>query len=463
MRDFKSSPSFSHHRKKSKAPLILSILAIGIAGGSFWLMSSEESVHDVITTDNNSQTITVPLTLPPQRSLQSSDIKQSNQTEPASEEKQSTPSTTWKQYTIASGDSLSKVFDKLNLSHKDMNALLTNKTSKKHFKVLNIGEIFEYSLSDSGQLALVRYDLSPTKTQHIHFTDHELIFKTTTRETHTRIVKTSATISSSLSLAGQEAGLSNKQTMNIANIFGWDIDFALDIRKGDHFNAVIEETMLSEDDTVIESNILAAQFTNHGKTFRAIRYTDPKGNTAYYTPDGKSLKRAFLRSPVKFARVSSRFNLKRKHPVLNKIRAHKGVDYAARSGTAIRAAGAGKIIHRGRKGGYGRTVVLKHGSQYSTLYAHMSNYKRGLKHGSKVRQGDIIGYVGQSGLATGPHLHYEFRVNGVHKDPLRVKLPQAKPIKKQYLNDFLKTSEPLLAKLELLDQNEQNQLLASNP
>ena len=227
--------------------------------------------------------------------------------------------------------------------------------------------------------------------------------------------------------------------------------------------SVIEETMLSEDDTVIESNILAAQFTNHGKTFRAIRYTDPKGNTAYYTPDGKSLKRAFLRSPVKFARVSSRFNLKRKHPVLNKIRAHKGVDYAARSGTAIRAAGAGKIIHRGRKGGYGRTVVLKHGSQYSTLYAHMSNYKRGLKHGSKVRQGDIIGYVGQSGLATGPHLHYEFRVNGVHKDPLRVKLPQAKPIKKQYLNDFLKTSEPLLAKLELLDQNEQNQLLASNP
>ena len=179
-----------------------------------------------------------------------------------------------------------------------------------------------------------------------------------------------------------------------------------------------------------------------------MRYTDPKGHSSYYSPDGRSMRKAFLRSPVDFRRISSRFTRSRCHPILGVCRPHRGVDYAAAVGTPIKAAGDGKIIFRGWKGGYGRAIIIRHGTKYSTLYGHMSRFKRGLHTGSRVKQGQIIGYVGQSGLATGPHLHYEFRVNGVHRNPLTVKLPQAAPIPAAYKQDFLATSRPRLAQLD---------------
>ena len=235
--------------------------------------------------------------------------------------------------------------------------------------------------------------------------------------------------------------------MELAGIFGWDVDFALDIREGDQF-AVLYEQLYLDGERIGTGNILAAEFTNQGKIHRAVRYTDPQGHTDYYAPDGHSMRKTFLRTPVAFSRISSRFNLARKHPILNRIRAHKGVDYAASRGTPITATGNGKIDWLGKKGGYGNTIVIQHGSKYSTLYAHLNSYGRGLKKGSRVRQGQIIGYVGSSGLASGPHLHYEFRVDGVHRNPLTVKLPNAAPLPAKYRDQFKLASSNLLAQLE---------------
>ena len=237
--------------------------------------------------------------------------------------------------------------------------------------------------------------------------------------------------------------------MEMAEIFGWDIDFSLDIRAGDEFLVLYEE-LYENGDKVGDGNILAAEFINQKKSYRAVRYENPNGRVAYFAPDGLSMRKAFLRSPVKFGRVSSRFNLKRLHPVLHKIRAHRGVDYAAPRGTPIRASGDGKVIFVGRKGGYGRTVMLRHGSTYTTLYAHMNGYAKGVRSGRRVNQGQVIGYIGSSGLATGPHLHYEFRVRGVHRNPLTVKLPQAAPVPREHKHDFIEKTRSFVTQLDVI-------------
>jgi len=237
--------------------------------------------------------------------------------------------------------------------------------------------------------------------------------------------------------------------MQLANLFAWDIDFALNLRAGDQFSVIYQEHYINGK-FFKTGDILTAEFINQGRSIKTIRYQYPTGKISYYSPKGNSIRKAFLRTPIDFARISSHFNLKRKHPVLNRIRAHKGVDYAANTGTPIKASGDGKIIFRGRKGGYGNVVILKHGQRYSTLYAHMSKFKRGQRVGSRVHQGDFIGYVGKTGLASGPHLHYEFRVNGVHRNPLTVKLPNATPIERKYKADFLQKSKLLLAQLEAI-------------
>jgi murein DD-endopeptidase MepM/ murein hydrolase activator NlpD len=234
----------------------------------------------------------------------------------------------------------------------------------------------------------------------------------------------------------------------MANIFGYDIDFAQDIRKGDKFEILYEEKTL-DGKAVGTGNILTARFTNRGKIYTAVRYTDKNGNTSYYSADGSSLRKAFIRTPVDFARISSRFSNGRKHPILNKIRAHKGVDYAAPRGTPIKAAGDGRVTLAGRKGGYGNTIVIKHGQRYQTLYAHMQGFAKGIRAGSNVKQGQIIGYIGTTGLSTGPHLHYEFQANGVHVDPLSQKLPISDPIHASEKQRFTERSKTLLAKLDI--------------
>jgi murein DD-endopeptidase MepM/ murein hydrolase activator NlpD len=239
-------------------------------------------------------------------------------------------------------------------------------------------------------------------------------------------------------------------TMELAIIFGWDIDFALDIREGDSFSVIYDDLYI-EGKPLRHGDILAAEFVNNGTTYRAVRYTDANGHGDYFSPDGKSMRKAFLRTPVAFGRISSYFSTARFHPILNRIRAHKGVDYAAPIGTPVKATGDGKVVFVGTRGGYGNAIELQHGARYSTLYGHLSHFARGLHRGDHVRQGQIIGYVGMTGLATGPHLHYEFRIDGVHRNPLKVQFPDAAPISAQYKQDFVVVSRRLLAQLETVD------------
>jgi murein DD-endopeptidase MepM/ murein hydrolase activator NlpD len=245
----------------------------------------------------------------------------------------------------------------------------------------------------------------------------------------------------------------------MANVFGYDIDFAQDIVKGDQFEVLYEEKVV-EGSVVGTGNFLAARFTNRGKAYTAVRFTNKQGHSSYYNAQGMSLRKAFLRTPVDFARISSRFSTGRKHPILNKIRAHQGVDYAAPRGTPIKAAGDGKVILAGRKGGYGNTVILRHGNSYQTLYAHMNGFAKGIRNGTAVKQGQVIGYIGTTGLSTGPHLHYEFQINGRHVDPLAQKKLMADPIANAEKAKFIKMSQPLMARM---DQEKTTTLAANRP
>jgi murein DD-endopeptidase MepM/ murein hydrolase activator NlpD len=262
-----------------------------------------------------------------------------------------------------------------------------------------------------------------------------------------------ATITSSLFAAGQQAGMSGETIMTLANqIFGWDIDFALDIRAGDEFS-VLYEQKFQDGQYVNDGRVLAAEFVNQGKTHRAVWFQSQDGKVqGYFTPEGKGMRKAFLRAPLDFLRVSSVFNPRRKHPISGVVRAHKGVDYAAPTGTPIWAAGDGRIQFAGRKGGYGNVVMIDHGKGISTVYGHMSRFGKSARAGRSVKQGDIIGYVGMTGAATGPHLHYEYRVKGVHKDPAKIPLPRTE-IPSHYMTEFRNQSAATLAKLQLTSGN----------
>jgi murein DD-endopeptidase MepM/ murein hydrolase activator NlpD len=248
-------------------------------------------------------------------------------------------------------------------------------------------------------------------------------------------------VNSSLTIAGQQAGLSSDLIEQLTNIFAWDIDFATNLQTGDQFTVVYEKTNTASE------QIVAAEFVTRGKTFTAIRYEDDEGRVNYYSPEGKPMRKAFLSAPVDFVRISSGYDIHRRHPVLNRIRAHKGVDYAARTGTPVKAAGDGNVVFLGRKGGYGQVMILKHGEHHETLYAHLSDFKKGLENGDHVNQGDVIGYVGQSGLATGPHLHYEFRVDGVHRNPATLTNQHSAALRDDQLGAFKTKSKFLLAQL----------------
>lgn len=264
-------------------------------------------------------------------------------------------------------------------------------------------------------------------------------------EARPRIVR--GVINSSLFEAVGAAGGHDQTAVALADIFGWDIDFVLDIQPGDSF--VVSYQELYQDGVYVKDGpIQAALFINQGRQYRAVRYVDPEGNAHFYTPDGRSMHKAFLRTPVEFTRVSSRFNSARLHPILNTIRAHKGVDYAAPIGTPVRAAGEGRIRYAGPKGGYGNVVEIDHTRSIVTVYGHLSRFAKGTRVGQHVTQGTVIAYVGMTGLATGPHLHYEYRVNGVFKNPQTVSLPDAEPIDARWRPDFLAHSAPLLACLE---------------
>jgi len=349
----------------------------------------------------------------------------------------------WIDHTIKKGQSLIGILSRYGVSPHTVNKLVHSSKLAKRLQTIRTGHQMQLLISDNKELLELEYNASRTDTIKISKTDSGFIANLVSSDVTRKQSFVYGEIHNSLFADAKAAGLPDTLIMRLAEIFAWDIDFALHIHDGDTF-AVLYETLSIDGQPIGTGDILAAEFINHGKAYHAVRFKDRKGHVNYYTPDGKGLRQAFLRTPVKFSRISSRFSLGRKHPVLNRIRAHKGVDYAAPRGTPVRATGSGKITFRGRKGGYGKVVILKHGTRYSSLYAHLSNYRKGQRVGTTVKQGDIIGYVGSTGLATGPHLHYEFRVAGVHKNPLTVKLPKTVSIPKKQMVAFETQTTPLL-------------------
>lgn len=363
----------------------------------------------------------------------------------------------WHRVTIKSGDNLSSLFQAQSLSAAVVYQMASTPKYGKMLAEIRPGEELEFRINSEGDLTQFRYVQS--KLDSIFFTQVDNGYTAEAIELAPQIQQayTRATIENSLFLASQKAGLSQKLTMEMAGIFGWDIDFVQDIRKGDSFHLLYEEKFL-DGEKLGDGNILAATFVNQGNTYTAVRYTDDHGNTSYFTPQGKSMKKAFLRTPVEFTRISSRFNPNRLHPVFKTKRPHRGVDYAAPTNTPIKAAGDGRVKFAGWQNGFGKVVYIEHPNNVVTVYAHANKLKRGLKKGQKVRQGDVVAYVGQTGWATGPHLHYEFRVNGVHRNPMTVKLPDASPIDRKEMANFKQRADLILGRLEQF----QGTLLASN-
>jgi murein DD-endopeptidase MepM/ murein hydrolase activator NlpD len=349
-------------------------------------------------------------------------------------------------HTIRSGDTLERLFRRNKLNLGDLAQITKIDTAAEHLRMLRPGNQLEIR-HDDGRLISLQRDLSLTETLRISRSDSGFSTELIERPVERRRKSAYGRIETSLFESAAAAGLSDKLIMSLAGIFAWDVDFVLDIRRQDDYYILYEEVW-QDGQFVSTGDIIAAEFNNNGRTFQAIRFVDGDGRSDYFTPEGRSVRKAFLRAPVDFSRISSSFNPRRRHPVLNTIRAHKGVDYAAPTGTPIRAAGDGKVIFRGRKGGYGNAVVLQHGGNITTLYAHMSRFAKNAGIGTRVKQGQTIGYVGATGLVTAAHLHYEYRLNGVHRNPRTVKLPQADPIKDAYRKEFLSAAGPILDELQ---------------
>lgn len=348
----------------------------------------------------------------------------------------------WISVEVKKGDVLGSVFRKAKVDVATMQAILDSGKETKTLTRLFPGEQLEFGLAADGTLQELRYNISNLKTLRVQrLPDGRFESKELQKEIDVRTEVVSGVISGSFWGSASRAGLSEGQILDLANVFGYDIDFALDIHSGDTFSVMYERNY-AEGQFIGNGAILAAQFQNQGQIYQAVRHTD--GN--FYKPDGSSMRQAFLRAPVNFRYVSSNFNPRRLHPVLGKVRPHNGVDYVAPVGTPIMAAGDGKVIESAMRGANGNFVVIQHANNIQTKYLHLS--KRDVKRGDRVKQGDIIGRLGGTGRVTGPHLHYEFVVGGVHRNPRTVKLPQAEPLKGTARVEFANNAKQLIAQLK---------------
>lgn len=327
---------------------------------------------------------------------------------------------------VKSQDNFALILQKLHVARHYTADLLSTKHGKQ-LSALQPAQKLSFQLDTLGNLKELTYWQSPQQGYRYYEGDQGFQSATVYKEVEKVTRYSEGAIENSLFLDAPKYGLDDRLVLSLAEIFGWDIDFALDIRQGDTFRVLFEENYV-DGESIGYGDIVFAEFVNQGKQYQALRYADHLGQASYYTPDGYSLHKAFIRTPVNFSRISSKFNLSRQHPVLHTIRAHKGVDYAAPTGTPVKATSDGKIIYAARKGGYGNVIEIQHPNRYSTLYAHLDRFAPQVKYGTSVKQGQVIGYVGSTGLATGPHLHYEFRIDGVHHNPLTVPLPKAYPI-----------------------------------
>jgi murein DD-endopeptidase MepM/ murein hydrolase activator NlpD len=346
---------------------------------------------------------------------------------------------------VGRNDTLDSIFRRLSLNLSDLAAIRNLPGIRQSLDFLKPGDAIRVTHA-AGDIRSLSRKVSETRLLTVVREDAGFSAKLTDTPVAARIRTATAGIDSSLFQAAESTQISDTIALKVAAIFAWDIDFVLDIRQGDRFTVEYEQ-IYQDGKYLRDGEVLAAEFVNNGRTYRAVRFLSESGSAGYYTPDGRPMRKAFLRAPVDFTRVSSAFNPHRRHPILNTIRGHMGTDYAAPSGTPVHAAGDGRVSFAGTKGGYGNCIMVAHGSSVSTLYGHLSRFARSARVGAPVQQGDVIGYVGMTGLATGPHLHYEYLINGVHKNPQTVQLPGAEPLRAQVLQEFRERTAPLITAL----------------
>jgi murein DD-endopeptidase MepM/ murein hydrolase activator NlpD len=349
----------------------------------------------------------------------------------------------WDSVTVRSGQTLDAIFRQQGYSVSLLHRILALNEDTKGLTRIRPGDIFDFRDDGDGELSAMRYALDEGRYLLVYNHGDRLEAEIKMREIVAEVAEAEGVIDSSLFVAGKRAGLSDAMVMKLARIFGWDIDFVLDIREGDRF-MLIYERLYREGEFLRDGEILAATFVNQGERFQAIRFED--GDVAgYFAPDGRNMKKAFLRAPLNFSYISSGFNPRRMHPVLKRVRPHNGIDYYAPRGTPVYAAGAGTVTRSAYSAANGHHVFIKHAGSIETRYLHFT--KRTVKKGQKVKQGQTIGTVGSTGLATGPHLHYEFVVNGVHRNPRTVPLPKVEPLQGGTLAAFQSEAAPLLTQL----------------
>ena len=348
--------------------------------------------------------------------------------------------------TIGRNDTLDRIFRELQLHVSDLAALRNLPDVRHNLDIIRPGDVIQMTHL-GGELKSLTRKISETATLSVTRAEEGFSANIVENPLETKEQRLTGTVDSSLYVAVNEAGGTDRLAVSLADVFKYDIDFVNSVQPGDRF-IVTHDQQWQDGEFVRDGDILAAEFVNSGRAYRAVRYVTPDGHADYYTPDGRPVRKAFLRYPVDYARISSGYSQARWHPVLHRVRAHRGIDFAAPVGTPIKAAGAGRMIFRGVKGGYGNVVELAHSNGITTLYAHMSRFAREVGVGDRVAQGEVIGYVGTTGLATGPHVHYEYRVNGVYKNPARITVPKADPIPANLMEDFRAKTAPLLADLD---------------
>jgi len=349
--------------------------------------------------------------------------------------------------TLRAGDTLDELFRKRGFTYQELLEIV--RASREHYNLNRVqaGTILSVAMGEDGTINNFVCNVNDDRVLVVNRDDegYSASIEDIPFEVRTRTI--SGVIESSLYETFIEMGEDPLISASLSEVFAWQIDFNTDLRKGDNFRAIVEEKIYEGKHPVL-SRIVAARMSNQGRALVGVRFEDPDGHVDYYDPDGKSVKRKFLRSPLRYTRVSSRFSTRRYHPILKIYRPHLGVDYAAPAGTPVVSVGDGVVITAGWNGGFGRYVKIRHNSIYKTSYGHLSRYARGIKKGTRVKQGQVIGYVGSSGLATGPHLDYRLTKHGRFLNPLKVDLPAAEPVKKEFMEQFRRDALTLLDRLD---------------
>jgi murein DD-endopeptidase MepM/ murein hydrolase activator NlpD len=352
---------------------------------------------------------------------------------------------------VRPGDTLLAIFSKLGIDKVlYQRFIVLDKKSKKRLARLRPGQMLHFRFSKENELVEIIHNVDRMHSTSYLISEDEIQINKQQKEVQVKIETAHGTIASSLFNDGIHAGMTEKLIIEMAKLFSWDIDFGRELKKGDYFGVIFEARYV-DGQRIGTGSILAAEFINGKKKHRVIRYVDSRDKVDFLDPKGRSRRKQFIRTPLSFTRISSKFTGKRWHPVLRRWRSHKGVDYAAPKGTPVWATADGTVGIIGRQRGYGKVVYIKHG-KYTTVYGHLSAFKRGMKKGRKVRQNEVIGYVGSTGLATGPHLHYEFRINGKHVNPLSQRLPITLALSGKNKKKFRAYADPLLETLDRLKE-----------